>query len=63
MIRSTEAEKSFDEKYGARPLRRNIQSMVEDCVADAVLRGEIKRFLDYSVSYGEKLTFNAAERV
>jgi len=35
------AEKGFDPAYGARPLRRLIQSKIEDLVAEAVLDGEI----------------------
>jgi len=34
------AEKGYDEKYGARPLRRTIQRYVEDELAELVLRGE-----------------------
>jgi len=37
-------EKGFDEVYGARPLRRVIQNMVEDRLSEAVLRGEFKVF-------------------
>ncbi|MDO8578906.1 MAG: hypothetical protein Q7R50_06995, partial [Dehalococcoidales bacterium] len=33
------AEKGYDEVYGARPLRRVIQSMVEDKLSDSLLRG------------------------
>ena len=36
-------EKGYDEKYGARPLRRTIQNLVEDKLAEAVLEGEGKR--------------------
>lgn len=49
------ADKSYDAKYGARPLRRNIQNMVEDVLADAILTGEIKKFDEYKISFGEKL--------
>jgi ATP-dependent Clp protease ATP-binding subunit ClpC len=35
-------EKGYDEKYGARPLKRAIQSMVEDKLAEAVLEGRVK---------------------
>ena len=35
-------EKGYDKKYGARPLRRAIQSQVEDGLAEAILNGEIK---------------------
>jgi ATP-dependent Clp protease ATP-binding subunit ClpC len=33
------AEKGFDEKYGARPLRRTIQRFVEDPIAEELLKG------------------------
>ena len=34
-------EKSFDVTYGARPIRRTIQTSVEDALADAVLEGSV----------------------
>jgi ATP-dependent Clp protease ATP-binding subunit ClpC len=34
-------DKGFDPKYGARPLRRTIQKMVEDKLADMLLEGAI----------------------
>jgi ATP-dependent Clp protease ATP-binding subunit ClpC len=37
-------EKGYDEVFGARPLRRVIQSMIEDKLSEAVLRAEFKRF-------------------
>lgn len=35
-------EKGYDEKYGARPLRRAIERHLEDSLAEAILGGEIK---------------------
>ncbi len=35
--------KSFDAKYGARPLKRQIQTLIEDPLAEKLLGGEIKR--------------------
>ena len=35
-------EKGFDDKYGARPLRRAIQSRIEDPLADEMLQGTVK---------------------
>ncbi|MCO6448623.1 MAG: hypothetical protein J5I67_13400, partial [Ignavibacterium album] len=32
----------FDEKFGARPLRRAIQKYVEDPLAEEILRGSFK---------------------
>ena len=37
------AEKGSDNKYGARPLRRAIQSKIEDALANEILEGKIKR--------------------
>ena len=37
------AEAGFDSKYGARPLRRAIQTKLEDPMANALLEGKIKR--------------------
>jgi len=36
------ADKGFDPVYGARPLRRVIQSAIEDAVAERILDGRIK---------------------
>ena len=33
---------SFDPKFGARPLRRKIQTDIEDLLADEILSGNIK---------------------
>lgn len=35
-------EEAYDPKYGARPLRRMIQTKLEDALADEILGGEIK---------------------
>jgi ATP-dependent Clp protease ATP-binding subunit ClpC len=36
-------EKGFDPKFGARPLRRTIQNLVEDRLAEGLLNGEFQR--------------------
>ena len=36
------AEQGFDPVYGARPLRRTIQTAVEDRVAELLLEGAVK---------------------
>ncbi|MDP0499750.1 MAG: ATP-dependent Clp protease ATP-binding subunit [Verrucomicrobiota bacterium JB022] len=46
-------EQGYDEKYGARPLRRSVEQFLEDPLAEAVLRGEIKE--------GEPLTVKLTE--
>jgi ATP-dependent Clp protease ATP-binding subunit ClpC len=35
-------EKGYDEKYGARPLRRAVEHYLEDPLAESILRGDIK---------------------
>ncbi len=45
------AEIGFDEKYGARPLRRAIQTNIEDKLAEAILSGDIKEGDTVKVEY------------
>ena len=40
-VRDLLLREGFDEEYGARPLRRTIQTYVDDALADALLSGEI----------------------
>jgi len=51
-------EKGYDKKFGARPMRRAIQSYIEDEISDAVLKGEILEgdVISCTVS-DEKVTF------
>ena len=35
-------DKGFDEKFGARPLKRTIENYVEDCLVDGILEQKIK---------------------
>jgi ATP-dependent Clp protease ATP-binding subunit ClpC len=34
-------DKGYDEKYGARPLRRAVERYLEDALAEAILKGEV----------------------
>ena len=43
------ADKGFDKDFGARPIRRALQTEVEDVIAQAVLAGEIKMGDDVDV--------------
>jgi ATP-dependent Clp protease ATP-binding subunit ClpB len=36
------AEEGFDPEFGARPLRRLIQKVILDKLADKIIRGELK---------------------
>lgn len=47
------AEKGFDPEYGARPIKRLIQKMVLDRLADKIIRGEVKN--------GDKVKINFKE--
>ena len=52
-------DKGYDEKYGARPLRRAVEHYLEDPLAEAILRGEIQENEPVKVTRdGEKLVFN-----
>ena len=44
-------EKSFDRKYGARPLKRKIQDEIEDRLAEEIIKGTVKA--------GDKVTISA----
>jgi ATP-dependent Clp protease ATP-binding subunit ClpC len=53
-------EKGFDQKFGARPLRRAIQKYVEDPIAEEILRGKFKdgsRIVAKHVENMEELIF------
>ena len=51
-------EKGYDEKYGARPLRRAVEHYLEDPLAEALLRGEVKEGEPILViRSGDKLEF------
>ncbi|MCR5734583.1 MAG: ATP-dependent Clp protease ATP-binding subunit [Lachnospiraceae bacterium] len=46
-------EKGTDKKYGARPLRRAVQTMIEDPLSEAVLSGSIKEGQTVTVSFAK----------
>ncbi len=57
-------EQGYDEKYGARPLRRALQSKIEDKLAEEVLDGKIKRGDTVKVTYvDEELKFSVGELI
>ena len=56
-LRDYVGEKGYDETYGARPLRRVIQDMIEDRLSDDILSGAIKEDDMIRVDYvDEKVT-------
>jgi len=53
-------EKGYDEKYGARPLRRAVEHYLEDPLAESLLKGEVKEGEPILVvRNGDKLEFKA----
>lgn len=56
-------EKGFDEKYGARPLRRTIQREIEDPLANEILKGVFKQGNRISVDVQDgKIVFRAFQK-
>ena len=56
-------ENSFDSKYGARPLKRAIQSKIEDPLAEAILNGEVKKGDTVAAGMNKKeITFMVLEK-
>lgn len=45
------ADKGFDEVYGARPIRREIQARIEDKLSEMILSGEVEKDDAYVCSY------------
>ncbi len=43
-------ETAYDVKYGARPLKRAIQTKIEDALADEILAGQVKRNSEVTVT-------------
>ncbi len=50
------ADLGYDSTYGARPLRRAIQSNIEDLVADKILGSELLPGVIYEVDYSHEFT-------
>ena len=52
-------DKSYEKKYGARPLRRAIQKMIENQISDMILRGKYKSGNTIKVTLNDgQLEFN-----
>ncbi|MBQ2818558.1 MAG: ATP-dependent Clp protease ATP-binding subunit [Clostridia bacterium] len=58
------AQVGFDSEYGARPLRRAIQRLVEDNLSEEILAGNIAIGDDVLIDYsGEKLSFTKTDNL
>ena len=59
-------ENGYDEKYGARPLRRAVEKHLEDSLAEAILSGDIKHGEVIKVGVnkaGDALSFTQSQKV
>ena len=54
-VAKTIAKHGFDPVYGARPIRRAIQSEIEDRLSEKILEGEVRPGDSISVSYDDEL--------
>ncbi len=55
-------ERGYDDKFGARPLKRMIQRYVEDALSEKILMGEFAKGDEIAVDVaddGESLAFQA----
>ena len=56
-------DKNFDKKYGARPIRRALQSEIEDKLAEEILDGKVKRGDSVNINVSDKqLKFNVVDK-
>ncbi|WP_394917748.1 ATP-dependent Clp protease ATP-binding subunit [uncultured Robinsoniella sp.] len=53
-VKSFISEEGFDDKYGARPLKRAIQNKIEDVLAEEILEGKVKSGDTVSVGLSNK---------
>ena len=44
----------YNEKFGARPLKRAIQSEIEDFISEEILKGNVKEGEKYTLNYDKK---------
>jgi len=57
------AEQGFDPAYGARPLRRTIQKLIENPLSEEIIKGRIEEGSDVRVSRkGDELVFTSSEK-
>jgi ATP-dependent Clp protease ATP-binding subunit ClpC len=54
-VMSEIAKRNKDEQYGARPIKRIIQSLCEDFLSDEILKGNIKENTPLKITFKEKL--------
>ena len=58
-VRKLIAERGFDPEFGARPIRRLVQKMILDELADRIIKGEVKHGSKVKVNLeGRSLVFS-----
>ncbi|MDO4478632.1 MAG: ATP-dependent Clp protease ATP-binding subunit [Lachnospiraceae bacterium] len=61
-VRDYIAESGFSDKFGARPLKRKIQTDIENALSDRILEGAVRRGQTVSLKYSENMIkFSVAE--
>ena len=48
------SSEGFDEKYGARPIKRTIQNKIEDYLSEQLVKGNIIKDKSYTLSFTRK---------
>jgi ATP-dependent Clp protease ATP-binding subunit ClpA len=57
------AEKGYDPKFGARPLRRVVQEEVDNAIANALLEGTVRRRDTIVLEAGGKIRIEQGEEL
>ena len=47
-------EEGYDEKFGARPIKRAIQNKIEDFISENILKGDILEDVHYSLNVNKE---------
>ena len=57
------ASKGYDSRYGARPLKRTIQTYLENEICELILNSQIKQGIDLNITSGneDKLLFTSCK--
>ena len=61
-VKSFISDVGFDEKYGARPIKRAIQEKIEDLISEEVLKGNIVEGVKYKLKIKNKTEIYIEEK-
>src|SRR5699024_10713614 len=57
------AEEGFDPEYGARPLRRSIQTNIEDLLSEELLKGTMEKGVKVRIGLNSKGEFSILKKI